>query len=84
MDNVVDCCIAGVSSLTLVAAEAVCGEILHCNSTVTALMRATKRRAESEAHSDEVVSSSIGSPKAATGSAFSHAQILDVLTVLQL
>ena len=52
MDGVVDCCMAGVLALTLVATEAMCGEIVHCSSTVTALMWAAKRRAESEAHSN--------------------------------
>ena len=52
MDDVIDCCMAGVSALTLVAAEAMCGDIVHCSSTVTALMRVAKRCAESEAYSD--------------------------------
>ena len=52
MDDVVGCCMTGVSALTPAAAEAVCSEVVHCGSTVTALMRAAKRHAESEAHSD--------------------------------
>ena len=52
MDDLVGCCMAWVSALTPVAAEAVCGEVVHCDSTVTALMRTAKRRAKSEAHSD--------------------------------
>ena len=52
MDDVDDCCVARVLSLTLVTTKAVCGKIVHCSSTVTALMRAAKRCAESEAHSD--------------------------------
>ena len=44
MEVVVDCCMVLVAALTPVAAEAMCGEIFHCNSTVTALMRAAKRR----------------------------------------
>ena len=42
----------GVSALTPVAAKAMCGEVVHCGSAVTAHMRTTKGCAESEAHSD--------------------------------